>query len=136
MKIVIDANMFISALIWDGIPETVVNRAADRSDTLFISDAILDEIDRTLRKPKFGRSEDHVVSFVAYIKKIGKKVTVSPKHRITGICRDHSDDKYIECALAAGADYIISGDRDLLDLKEYGGVKIVNARDCLDVAGG
>jgi len=136
MKIVIDANLFISALIWDGIPETVVNRVADRWDTLFISDAILDEIDRTFRKPKFGRSEDHVVSFVAYIKKIGKTVTISPKHRITNICRDHDDDKYIECALAAGAAYIISGDRDLLDLKEYGGIKIVNARDYLDVAGG
>jgi putative PIN family toxin of toxin-antitoxin system len=136
MKIVIDANLFISALIWDGIPETIVNRAADRSDTLFISDAILDEIDRTFRKPKFGRSEDHVVSFVAYIKKIGKTVTISPKHRITNVCRDPDDDKYIECALAAGAGYIISGDSDLLDLKEYGDIKIVNARDYLDIVGG
>jgi len=136
MKIVIDANMFISALIWDGIPEAVVDRAAERSDLLFISDAIMNEIERTLRKPKFGWGEDRVASFAAYIKKIGKKVAVSPKHRITGLCRDPDDDKYIECALAADADYIISGDRDLLDLKEYGGIKIVNARDYLEAAGG
>jgi len=136
MKIVVDANMFISALIWDGNPESVIDRAADRSDLLFISDAIVDEIERTLRKPKFGRSEDRVVSFVSYIKKIGKTVTISPQHRITGVCRDPDDDKYIECALAAGADYIISGDRDLLELKEYGGIKIVNARDYLNIVGG
>jgi predicted nucleic acid-binding protein len=60
-------------------------------------------------------------------------VTVSPTRRIMGVCRDPNDDKYIECAIAAGAGYIISGDRDLLVLKEYGGVKIVNARDYLNI---
>jgi putative PIN family toxin of toxin-antitoxin system len=135
MKIVVDANMFISAFIWGGIPEAVVYRVTDKSDALFLSDSIVDEIERTFRKPKLRQSESRIVAFVAYIKKIGKIVTISPKHRITGVCRDLSDEKYIECALAAGADYIISGDRDLLDLKEYGGVKIVTARDYMDIVG-
>jgi hypothetical protein len=68
---------------------------------------------------------------VTRIESIGENITVLPKHRVKGVCRDSKDDMYLECAVAATADYIISGDRDLLDLKEYGGVKIVSAREYL-----
>jgi uncharacterized protein len=136
MNLVLDANVFVSAYIWHGNPGIVLNRIVRKIDVLFFTDSIISEIDEIIRRPKFNRHKKQVDFIVADIKKFGKKITVSPKHKVTGVCRDPRDDKYLECALAAGAYYLISGDRDLLDLKEYGGVKIVNARDYLDIVGG
>jgi len=136
MNVVLDANIFISAYIWHGNPETILDRIVVGKDALFFTDKIIGELDEIIKRPKFNRHKEQIDYIVGDIKKYGKKVAVSPKYRIKGVCRDPGDDKYIECALAAGADYIISGDRDLLDIKEYGGVKIVNARDYLDIAGG
>ncbi|GBU20285.1 hypothetical protein R80B4_00161 [Fibrobacteres bacterium R8-0-B4] len=135
MKIVLDANIYISAYFWGGKPDAILDRIAARSDILFITDDIIKEIETVLKMAKFALTDDGVRQRTAKIRGLGITVAVPPKHRITGVCRDPSDEKYIECALAAGADYIISGDRDLLDLKEYGGVKIVNARAYLDIAG-
>jgi putative PIN family toxin of toxin-antitoxin system len=136
VKIVLDANTYISAYFWGGKPDAILDRIAARTDILFITNDIVNEIEIVIKREKFGLNNDGVRQRIAKIKSLGILVAVSAKHRISGVCRDSSDDKYIECALAAGADYVISGDRDLLVLKEYCGVKIVNARDYLDIVGG
>jgi len=136
MKIVVDANVVVSGLIWNGVPGVIIDRVVDGLDVLFMSGPIVDEICEVFRKPKFRKHEKRAISFIAQLRKIGRLVTVSPNYSVKDVCRDPDDDKYLECAIVAGADYIISGDRDLLDLKEYGGVKIVNARDYLDIVGG
>jgi len=135
MNVVVDANIFISGIYRGGNPRNVLKTLIDGIGTLFITDEIVDEIENALKKPKFGLTVKEVKDRITEIEGLGKKVIISPKHRVTGICRDLDDDKYLGCALAANADYIISGDRDLLDLKEYCGVKIVNARDYLDIVG-
>jgi len=136
MRLVLDANIFVSAYFWHGNPKNILNRIAQKLDTLFISDAVINEVGYVIKKPKFNCSEEESNFIMTDIKVLGKTVAVSPQHQVKGVCRDPKDDKYLECAIAAGADYIISGDRDLLDLKEYGGVKIVSARDYLDIVGG
>jgi len=136
MNVVLDANVFISAIIRGGIPQDVIIRIADRSDRLFITDEIVAEIEKVLVRPMFGLSAEEVEEKITRIKKDGTMVAVSPLHRVKDACRDLKDNIYLECALAAGADYIITGDKDLLVLKEYGGVKIVNARSYLDIVGG
>jgi len=136
MKTVLDANIIVSAAVWGGNPRKIIKRAADGLDKLFITDDIVDELEDVLRRPMFGLSTEEADLRIAEIEEIGKKVAISPERRITDACRDSDDNTYLECALAAGADYIITGDRDLLDLKEYGGVKIVNARSYLDIVGG
>ena len=136
MNLVLDANVFVSAYIWHGIPEVILVRIAKKIDTLFFTDAIINEIEGIIGMPKLKRSKEQIDYILSNIKKRGKMVAVSPQHRVTGVCRDPDDDKYHECAIAAEADYIITGDKDLLVLKEYGGVKIVNARSYLDIVGG
>jgi putative PIN family toxin of toxin-antitoxin system len=136
MNLVLDANVFVSAYIWHGIPEVILIRIAKKMDTLFFTDAIINEIEGIIGMPKLKRSKEQIDYILANIKKRGKKIVTSPQHRVTGVCRDPDDEKYLECAIAAGADYIITGDKDLLVLKEYGGVKIVNARSYLDIVGG
>jgi uncharacterized protein len=123
MKTVLDANVIVSASVWGGNPRKVIARFSDGLDTLFITADIVDEVEDVLRRPKFGLSSEEAELRIAEIEELGSKVVVSPERRITGVCRDPKDDMYLECALAAGADYIISGDSDLLSLKEYGGVK-------------
>jgi putative PIN family toxin of toxin-antitoxin system len=132
MKIVIDANIFVSASIWGGIPNAVIERVDDKLDILFITDEIVAEIERVLRKPKLHRSEERISYTIEHIKKIGQKII--PSQKITaGGSRDKTDNKYLECAVACNADYIISGDIHLLELKRCGGARIVTAREYLEI---
>lgn len=57
---------------------------------------------------------------------------VTPSQKVN-VCRDQHDNKFIECAIAAGADYIVSEDEDLLIIKEYGKIKIVSADAFLQI---
>jgi putative PIN family toxin of toxin-antitoxin system len=134
MKLVLDANVLISAYFWRGNPYKVFNRIVDGLDLLFISDEIVDEIDRVIRKPKLHTTLEQINDFITEIVELGKNVVISTQDRITGVCRDPDDEKYIECAVACKADYIISGDRDLLDVKRYNDVSIISVSEYLDLA--
>jgi len=136
MKLVLDANMFVSAYLGPGNPYLITLRCAQMLDALFISEDILNELRGVFKKPKFNFNKKRYEAIMESIETIGNKVAVSPRHRVKDACRDPDDDIYLECALAAGADYLITGDKDLLVLKEYGRVKIVNARSYLDIVGG
>jgi putative PIN family toxin of toxin-antitoxin system len=133
MNVVLDANIFVSAHIWGGNPDAVLDRIAEELDTLFISEDIVGELKNVFGKPKFALSKERIDGIIADIEQYGRKIAVSAKRRAIGVCRDPKDDKYIECALVAKADYIISGDIHLLELKEYCGVKIVTAREYLEI---
>jgi putative PIN family toxin of toxin-antitoxin system len=135
MKIVLDNNIFISAAFWRGKPYDVFERAVLRQDTVFVTDDILIEIENTLRKPKFTAiySLDQINRAVANIKKLCQKVIPYPHHQVVGVCRDKDDNVYLECALASNADCIITGYKDLLDLNEYNGIKIITAKEYLEI---
>ena len=69
--------------------------------------------------------------FIHSIEEMGNKII--PWKRINNGSRDEKDNKYIECGIAADVDYIISGDIHLLELKEYEGIKIVTAKNYLEI---
>jgi putative PIN family toxin of toxin-antitoxin system len=133
MNIILDVNIFISAIKWSGKPRTVFERIVNGLDKLLVTDAILVEIEQTFKKPKFGYIHEEVKQTVLDIERLGVKVTVHPHHQVPGVCRDSDDDKYLSCAIAANADYIITGDKDLLVLKEYNGIKIITAKEYLEI---
>ncbi|MDR2693162.1 MAG: putative toxin-antitoxin system toxin component, PIN family [Chitinispirillales bacterium] len=133
MKLVLDANVLISAYFWRGNPHTVFNRIIDGLDSLFITDEIVDEIGCVIRKPRFHATIEQINGFMAGVLELGQKIAVSPHDRVIGVCRDPDDEKYIECAVTGKVDYIISGDRDLLDIKRYNDVRIISAREYLDI---
>ena len=129
MRAVLDANVFVSALInTRGVPRQLVDLWRDDAFDLLISDPILDEVGRVLRYPKVAalhklsepglgeflmllREESHVVESV-------ERLHVSP---------DEPDNRYIECAVAGGADYLVTGDKmHLLPIGEYRGIRIVS----------
>jgi putative PIN family toxin of toxin-antitoxin system len=131
MKIVLDANIFISSFFWGGNPRFVLERVITGIDELFITKEILDEIESVLRRPKFHADKEKAAYFISSIEEIGNKIV--PKSRIRNGSRDKTDNKYIECGITADVDYIISGDIHLLEIKEYGNIKIVTAKNYLEI---
>ena len=129
MRIVLDANIFISSFFWGGNPRLIVERVIAGVDELFITKEILDEIEGVIGRPKFHADKDEINYFINSIEEIGNKVT--PKKRIKNGSKDESDNKYIECGIMANVDYIVSGDFHLLEIKRYGSIEIVNAREYL-----
>jgi len=133
MNVVLDANIYVSAYLWGGKPDALLDRVAEELDTLFLSDDIIGELKYVFGKPKFDLSKERIDAIITNIEQSGRNVAVSPQHRSPGASKDPKDDRYIECALAANADYIISGDNHLLEVKEYCGVKIVTVKEYLDI---
>ena len=131
MKIVLDANIFVSSLFWGGKPRMVLERAIGKKDELFITNEILNEIEDVIGRPKFQASRNETEYYIKSIEEISNKVKI--KNRIRKGSRDKEDNKYIECGIAANADYIISGDIHLLEIKKYDKIKIVTAREYLEI---
>jgi putative PIN family toxin of toxin-antitoxin system len=131
MKIVLDANVFVSSFFWGGKPRLVLERAIAQLDELYISEEILEEISGVIGRPKFHTGRDKIEYYIKSIKDIGNMV--SAKEKIKNGSRDKTDNKYLECGLAGSVDYIISGDIHLLEIKEYGKIKIVTANEYLEM---
>lgn len=133
-RVVLDTNVYISALLRGRKPEIVIrlSSAPYKRYDLFTSPAILAELDRILNEKFHWRPEDRNL----HTSRISKWAdVVKPTKRITAIPaeRDDSDNRILECADKAKADYIVSGDSDLLDLKEYEGIKIITPAQFLNI---
>lgn len=116
-KVVFDTNIYLSAIIFGGNPRRVVQLAVDNKIILYSSAEILLEIALKL-KDKFKWSTEEI-NFT--IKAIGDLVKI--------VGRDPSDNKILEAALKAKADFIVTGDNHLLKLKNFKGIKIIQASD-------
>ena len=128
MKAVLDTNVLLSGMFWRGVPYRCLLAAKAGLFELVISDQILEELDRVLIT-KFHLSMEESEEAVRMIRKMGKQVEIS--RRIYVVKDDPADDKFLETATAAGAEIIVSGDRHLLELNEYKGIKILKAKDFL-----
>ena len=126
-----DANIFISSFFWGSNPGMVLERIIEGIDELFITKEILDEIEEVLGRPKFHADKEEIDYLIKSIEEIGNRII--PKRQIKNGSRDKTDNKYIECGMTANVDYIISGDIHLLELREYGKIKIMTAREYLEV---
>jgi len=130
MKIVADTNIFISSFFWGGNPRRIMERIIDGKDELFTCKGILQETAAVMARPKFNVSDEYITNFIHSIEEIANHVTTTGT--VQHVCRDGEDDKILECALLANADYIVTGDNDLLSLKEFRGIKIVTANEYLN----
>ena len=129
-KIVIDTNIYISAIFWGGKPRSVVDLGRNGQVSIFTSSQIEKEINKKL-KTKFGLSDEEVAQILLDFSTFTLPIKASRK--ITVIDDDPDDDKFIECAVASRAGFIVSGDKHLLNLKEYKGIKIMKAADFLSL---
>ena len=123
LKVVIDTNVFISALyLPESKPAKVVLLARRKTILNVISPPILQEVERIIKK-KLLWDNSKTQSAIRRIKNFSEEV--QPQERLA-IIADDPDNRILECAVAGQADFIISGDYHLLDLENYQGMKIVN----------
>ena len=128
-KIVFDTNIYISAIIFGGNPQTCLDLARKGEIELFTSRAILLELAGKLRE-KFNWSQLEVEDVLVGISRFAKIIT--PKVKVSVIKEDPSDNRILEAAKEIKAHFIISGDkRHILPLKGFEDTKIVSAADFL-----
>jgi putative PIN family toxin of toxin-antitoxin system len=130
-KVVIDTNIFISGFGWDAKPEEVLKLLKQRRIVNYVSIKILDELKRVVSYPKLKFSDllqNKIIEFVFFYSEI-----IEPTEHISHITKDPDDNKFLECAIAANAEFIISGDPHLIKVAEYRAVKIVDAATFLNI---
>jgi len=125
VKAVFDTNVLIAAFLTEGICAKLMVRARRRDFDLILCDGILQEFKRVLKK-KFAASPRETSEALTILSEATREI-LGQTDSITPICRDADDDLILACARDAVADYIVTGDEDLLVLKNYEGISIVNS---------
>ncbi|HEX6231381.1 MAG TPA: putative toxin-antitoxin system toxin component, PIN family [Actinomycetota bacterium] len=134
MRAVLDTNILISAFVFPGgPPEAVYRLAIERRIELVTSPDILAEFGRILLE-KFDWDPTKVELAVAQVARTG--TVVRPAEVVRVIAEDPEDDRILEAARAAGAEVVVSGDRHLLRLGEWQGIRILRAAGLLDELSG
>lgn len=121
MKIVLDTNILISSFIFGGKPRQVLSMVLTNKIQAFISPVLIAEFFDVVNK-KFDLSNEELALTKNQIE--NKFVIVQPKSKIK-ISRDEDDNRVLEVAFEGECSYIVTGDRDLLDLKIFKNIKIV-----------
>ncbi len=114
MRVVLDTNVFVSGIFWKGAPFTLLQRWTEGRFRIVITEKILDEYSRVLHE--LDPREKVLKRWMLFLV---KNADVVEDRDIVKVCRDPFDDMFINCALTAKARYLISGDKDILVLKNY-----------------
>lgn len=132
MKIILDTNIFISGIFWEGnFCSQIINKWKEGKFKLISSPEIIEEFVETLRSFKIQVDEEIINGWKNII--IQNSILVKPLERLEIIKTDLDDNKFLEAAIEGKADFIISQDNHLLNLKEYGGIKIINPKEFLEI---
>jgi uncharacterized protein len=130
-RVVLDTNVYISAVMFGGLPGSLLDLALLRAFTLIISPALLDELDEKLQA-KFEMSPEDAAFLRARLESVAH--VVEPRETLSVIIEDPDDNRVLECAVKGEAGVIVSGDRHLLRLANYQGIAIVTVRQFLESA--
>lgn len=131
-RVVLDSNIYISAFLFGGKPLQVVQLAERGAFILLISASVRSEVEDTLAE-KFGYSSAMIHNSCNRIWTLATQIV--PAIRVD-LCRDEDDNRILECALAGDARFIVTGDRDLLDLPHVSRYTILRADAFLQIMQG
>ena len=128
--VVFDTNTLISALGFGGTPLEALLQTFDDGFQIVASEETLDEFSRVMEYDHLSFTESEQVGYRAILEREAQVVV--PEEHIEEIERDPDDDKFLECAVTASADYLVSGDDHVLELETFRGTEILNAAEFLD----
>lgn len=131
IRLVLDTNVLVSALISIRSNPARQLDAAGKDYSLFISKEILSELEGVISRDKFGFSNEKIDSAIEAILSFSE--VVNPEIKLDVVKSDPDDNKILECAIACGASYIVSGDKHLLNLKEYKNIEIISPKEAIDL---
>jgi len=127
VRAVFDTNVLVAAFVTEGICSKILIRGRKKQFHLIACPVILQEFERVLIK-KFSATRNEAQSALQIVSEAIHSI-VRPSQLVQSVCRDPDDDAILACALEAGADYLVTGDVDLLELKTFKGIRIVTPRD-------
>jgi hypothetical protein len=132
MRIVLDTNVFISSF-FGGNPRTIIDLWKDGRLTLCLSQDIFDEYIEVLRR--LGLDNTPELEELLKLFATGFHIVFTTRTPEIHVAADPDDDKFIACALALKAGYVVSGDKALVDVRLYQGIRIVTPREFLESMG-
>lgn len=128
MRAVLDTNVLLSGLLWHGAPHALVEHVRAGTLTLISSPALLAEFAEAIRRPKvrtvLARARTDPERALGELRRLAE--LVDPPALAAPVSRDPDDDAVLALAVAAEADLIVSGDRDLLALERHGAIPILD----------
>lgn len=130
MKVVFDTNILVSAMLWRGTPYRCLLAIRAGLAELILSPPIMEELRGVLNK-KFAMTKEEADANIAVVQESATLIEIPGTLRV--VTDDPEDDKFIETALVAGAQWLVSGDKHLLRLGGYRGIKVISARAFLDM---
>lgn len=124
MRIVLDTNVLVSALISEGKPERLFGELIKKRDELILSSEILSELLEVIHQPRFAKyvNEAEIELFLTLIRRTSRLVKVTSNLQVTP---DLGDNLVLSTAFDGKADYIVSGDQHLLRVREFKNIRIV-----------
>jgi putative PIN family toxin of toxin-antitoxin system len=127
MKIVIDTNIWISYLL-GGLLQRIDEKILSKEIKAVVSDETLKELSEVLSRPRFKNifTAERIKELFSLLDSYA--IVVSPSQKVSA-CRDEKDNFLLEVALEGKADYLITGDEDLLVLNVFHNTKIVRPKD-------
>jgi len=128
-KIILDTNLYISALGWGGKPKEIIDRVIKGDYELFLSKNQLKEIKKVLNYPKFEFTENQKQKFLQLLNQLA--IIIETKEKVNAVLDDPNDAVILEPSNEIRIDYIITGDNHLLKLKEFKRAKIVTSSEFL-----
>lgn len=131
--VVLDTNILVSAFGWEGPERRVYRLARDGPLRAATSPELLAELARVLSYPKFGLDSAEIDAITREVK--SASTVVAPARKIEAVPADPPDDRVLECAVAADAEWIVSGDQHLLTLESFEDISIVRAVTLLEQLG-
>lgn len=129
-RVVLDTNIFVSMALGGHVGKINDEWRAGKF-TLVVSENIVSEYLAVLQRPKLRLKSRTIATIVNRVYR--KAEFVAPEEKILVVLADTSDNKFLEAAITGKTDYIISGDKHLLELKEYKSIPIITAREFIDI---
>ena len=130
-RVVLDTNIIISALGWGGKPKKCFELILKGDLISITSPEIIHEVEKVMEYPKFSFKNKEKREFLEVITK--SSIIIEPKTEINLIKEDPTDNMFLEAAITGHADYIISGDKDLLNLERFKEIRIIKPEKCLKI---
>lgn len=130
LRVVLDTNVLISAILFGGKPRKILEKAVRGDIRLCLSESILEELKGVLQRSKFDYSPEMVQFILTEL--MGIADSVNPSETLNVVSDDPEDNRILECAVEAKANYIISGDLHLLKLSRYRNIEVLNVAAFLE----
>lgn len=134
IRAVLDTNILVSGFLFGGPPRDVIRLAVEKRFEIALSNELMDELTEVLRRPKFRVKRPPHALILSQLEEIAVKV--KPQRSKSYTLRDQDDHIVLDCAIAARANYIITGDRDFLAYGQVAEIPVVTAQHFLKVCGG